>query len=456
MEIRKRLTYQFVMITAVILFIAELSIYIFSAYLWKENFIERLNDKTNTIIGFLSETNGSLNDLGKFIDKSRSSYLPLEEVRIYDYKKEMVYTSNKNLGYSFNNVFLDQIKIDGIAKTKYGAYTVLGNVYKGRFDRLIVITGAIDIFGIKKLANLRIILSIVFILSLIVAFFTGRVFANKALEPILNVIKEVPAIDEQNLHLRVDEGNGKDEIARLAKTFNRMLERLENAFRIQKTFIANASHELRTPLSYIMGQMEVTLLKDRTSEEYKETLTSVLEDVKMMNETNDRLLLLAITSSDTFNIPFAEVRIDEVLWDARTIVLKSNPANQVNISFNASGDEEQKLTIFANEHLIKVAFVNLMDNGCKYSDDNTVYIHLGSGSDHLIIKISDKGIGIPDEELALIFEPFFRGRNTPGRKGHGLGLAMVRKIIQHHGGNIQVASKIQEGTEFTVTLPCSV
>jgi signal transduction histidine kinase len=291
---------------------------------------------------------------------------------------------------------------------------------------------------------------IVFFLSLIIVYFAGRIFATRALFPISNIRSQAEAIGVSNLNARVDEGTGNDEITRLARTFNRMLDRLELAFITQKNFIANASHELRTPLTVMTGQLEVILMKDRSKEEYRETILSLLEDIQNMNQISNRLLLLAQTSSEFPETGFEKVRIDDTIWQARNEVLKRQHQYKVNVHFSEQIDNEDKLTINGHELLLKTALLNLMDNGCKYSEDHRVDINLDSREEEIIIRFSDKGIGIPEEELASVFQPFYRASNAKSIKGHGIGLSLAEKIITLHGGVIQVSSVFKQGTDISI------
>ena len=152
----------------------------------------------------------------------------------------------------------------------------------------------------------------------------GWFFSGRALKPISDVVKKVEDISITSLNLRVFEGNGTDEIGRLANTFNKMLERLETSFAMQKTFIANASHELRTPLTSINGQLEVLMMKDRSTMEYKSALGSVLDDIRSLIDLSNRLLLIARTSGEgPVNIN-KKLRIDEILWQAQEEILRFN------------------------------------------------------------------------------------------------------------------------------------
>lgn len=149
---------------------------------------------------------------------------------------------------------------------------MLGKFYTNPKERIVIFVAAIDLYGFKKLSTLSWILIIVFIAGLILVYFAGRIFADRAVQPILKVMLQVDGIGVSNLNARLEEGSGKDEIARLSATFNKLLERLETSFKVQKSFIANASHELNTPLTVITGQLEVVLMKARTNQEYVDAI----------------------------------------------------------------------------------------------------------------------------------------------------------------------------------------
>src|ERR1700743_3584756 len=145
------------------------------------------------------------------------------------------------------------------------------------------------------------------------------------------MVEKVADISASQLNLRIGVGRGKDEIAELALTFNRMLDRLESSFEAQKQFVSNISHELRTPLAAIIAEMEVSAIKGRTPEEYRETIRMVLQDAQRLSRLSRDLLDLAKASYDPPGITFKEVRPDEVLLDARKIILQSNTDYRVDL-----------------------------------------------------------------------------------------------------------------------------
>ena len=453
MEIRKKLAFQFLGIVAVILFIAEISTYLFSSYFWKEDFNNRLYSKATSVAKLLIDVEEINADLLRIVEKNNVSLLPHEEIRIFNFRKKVLFASKDSLVLNISPDLIDRIKIERIIQFTQGKYTVVGFLYTGRYDRIVVIAGAIDIYGLKKLTNLRNILLAVFFVSLLIAYFSGKLYSDRALHPILKVIDQVPSINERSLNIRVDEGNGTDEIARLAKTFNEMLDRLEKAFKLQEKFIANASHELRTPLAYIMGQLEVSLQKERNPEDYQKTIRSVIEDLKSLNESTNKLLLLATASADSPNIPFMPIRIDDVLWDARSETIKKNPNYHITINFSGIEEDGEDLEVYGNEQLLKVAFLNLIENGCKYSFNIAVTINLENDKNKIQVRVINSGIGIDPVDQGLIFEPFFRAKNSYGIKGHGLGLSLVRQIILLHKGTVACNSIRGKETEFILNLP---
>jgi signal transduction histidine kinase len=281
---------------------------------------------------------------------------------------------------------------------------------------------------------------------------SGYFFSYRALKPIQDIVKQANSISAENLSQRITIRKERDEIYDLSITFNEMLNRLENAFEMQKNFVANVSHELRTPLTSITGQLEVNLMNTRTIDEYKETITSILFDIKTLNQIVNNLLYLTETRLDKSNIPMTSLRVDELLYLAKILELKKH--NNYTIDFNLSEfpEEESQLTILGNEQLLTVVFLNLLDNACKYSLDNKVTVSIKAINSSIVLTFIDTGIGIPETDLNVIFLPFHRGTNSKEIKGHGIGLSLVKNIIEIHGGSIAVNSIEGQGSTFTITL----
>jgi signal transduction histidine kinase len=454
MQIRNKLTLQFLIIVAVMLGGSLISVYYLSARYREGAFYGRLKDKAITSVELLKKIEKRDSTLMAVIDRANKDVLYQENIFIYDDLDQQIYTKNDTSYFEMPLSRVYQIRLQNEKRFHEGEFDVIGLRYIDKMNnQFIVFAGAIDRPGLNELNNLRSTLLIVFFSITIAATVLGWLFAQRALSPILKVIDQVDNISASNLSKRLDEGNRRDEIARLAATFNKMLNRIESAFKIQKTFVANASHELRNMLTVITSQLEVILMKERSAEEYRQTLTTVMEDIKNLNEVSNRLLELAKVSSEEVNIHPEKIRIDELLWELKEEVLKRHPQNKVNFIINELPEDDELLNIQGNEPLLKTAFINLMENACKFSPKHEVFVTLAVNEYNATIRFSDNGIGISEEELPFIFEPFYRGKNTMSVRGHGIGLSLVARILRLHNALIHVNSKLGEGTTFVVIFP---
>lgn len=456
MQIRTRLTFQFLLIGGLIMIIASVAIYFASASLRKSDFYKLLWNKARTTVNLLSNTSKVDAEYLLGIEKQSPFNLRNEKIIIINYKNDkIVYTTDENREINIRNDVLERVKSGYLVTYIQTPFEVIGANFFNDYGRFVVIAAATDTEGSARQEKLMIILIIVCLISLLLLFIAGWFYSGRALKPISDVVKRVEEITITSLNLRVYEGNGTDEIGRLAKTFNNMLERLETSFGMQKDFIANASHELRTPLTSINGQLEVLMMKDRNKEEYKVAFGSVLEDIKSLINLSNRLLLMARASSESPVKIFKKIRMDEILWQAREEIIKHNMNYCVNIYLDESLTDSDQMVVEGDESMLKVAVMNIIENGCKYSPDKTVDIRFEYPDNWINIRFVDKGIGISAEDLGKVFEPFFRGTNTISYSGSGIGLALVDQIIKNHNGAISLTSELNMGTTIIISLPSS-
>src|SRR5690606_19968653 len=181
---------------------------------------------------------------------------------------------------------------------------------------------------------------------------------------------------------------------------------LENSFDAQKNFVSNISHELRTPLSAIITELELSVSKNRNTEEYKAAIQNSLKDAKKLVRLSNSLLDLAKASYDPSEISFRSVRIDEVLLDARQQVQRENPDFKIDIHFGDNFESDDKISVNGNEYLLKTAFSNIFENGCKFSPDHQSIVLVHFDNSKIKLQFSDHGIGISEVELKHIFTPF--------------------------------------------------
>jgi signal transduction histidine kinase len=453
MEIRRKLSLQFTLIVAVIQLLLSVTIYISFAKSRIEDMYTRLEEKAASAGQLLIDIEEVDAAVLKKIEQNNPMSLPNEKVIIYDQLNKVLFSNDDQNVLNINSALIDRVRLVNKARSQVNQYEVLGMLYTSPKGQVVVFVAAIDLDGFNKLAFLRLILIIVFFIGLIIVFFAGQIFAGRAIQPILKVIAQVDRIGISNLNARLDEGNNKDEIARLAATFNKLLERLETSFQMQKSFISNASHELNTPLTIITGQLEVVLMKARTNEEYAERITTVLSEIRDLNQLSNKLLLLAQASSELTSTSFSMLRTDDLLWQVRSDLLNRHPGFSIRIELAKEMDDEDQLIVSGNGLLLKTAFANIVENGCKYSDNHNVDINLSREYDSLVIHFIDQGAGIPEKELTMIFQPFYRSRSAKNNEGHGIGLSLAEKVITLHRGTLTVTSQVGIGSDFVIRLP---
>jgi len=453
MEIRQKLSLQFTLIVVLIQVILSVSIYIAFAKLRVEDMYERLEARATSVGQLLIEIAEIDTGVLQKIEENNPMRLPEERIIILDQNDRVLFSNDDQNDIPITSNLINRVRMYRRDRSHIGRHEVLGKFYTSHKDRVVVFIAAIDLDGYRKLALLRLILIIVFCIGMIMVYLAGRVFAGRAIQPILQVMTQVDRIGITNLNARLDEGNGKDEIARLAATFNKLLERLEISFQMQKSFISNASHELNTPLTVITGQLEVVLMKARTNEEYAERITTVLSEIRDLNQLSNKLLLLAQASTELTSTNFTHLRIDELLWQVRSDMIERHPDYTVRFELDEKLDDEDQLIVSGNTLLLKAAFANIVENGCKYSDNQKVDISLTKEAESILIHFTDQGSGISESELQMVFQPFYRSRSAKGKEGHGIGLSLAEKVISLHGGILTVTSQVGAGSDFIIKLP---
>lgn len=452
MKIRTRITLQFSIIVSVILITFSIIIYSLLSNFRKTEFSNRLKDKALTSVKLLSDVDEVTDKLLKIIDRNAVNPLPEEKVYIYDTNFKLLYSNLPEDKDDIKKNILNKILSEEDIKFIDDKSEAIGILFKGKFDKFIVVASAYDKYGFSKLNYLGNILIIGDVISVILIILIGLFFSKKTLQPISNVVDQIDNITATNLSLRINEGNTKDEIAQLAIKFNKMLERLNKTFEVQRSFVANASHELRTPLTTITGQLEVALMKIDIDDESRDVLKSLLCDIKQLNKLSNGLLDLAQANLDKSEIKLKNVRIDELLGLARAVLLKRNKESKIIISFN-NFPEEKWITLLANEQLLKSALLNVIENAIKYSSNKTSSVILYFDSTFIYIKIMDDGIGISNDDLQFVFDPFYRASNVKSYNGHGIGLTLTKKIIELHDGSIAIHSELNKGTIVEIKIP---
>lgn len=301
--------------------------------------------------------------------------------------------------------------------------------------------------------QLVLLLAIANPVALLLASLGGLWLANIALRPVDRLTRAAERIGRGNLTERVEEPRSRDEIGRLAATFNQMIRRLEQTFERERRFTADASHELKTPLAVLRGDIEVALRRHRTPEEYQRVLKSSLEEIARLTKLTDDLLTLARSDADQSVLELEHVELDQLAAEAREYIAPLAQSAGVSLSYEAPASV---IVVKGDQKRLQQLLVNLLDNAIKYTaTGGSARLELSKEGSSAVIEVSDTGRGIPASALPHIFERFYRQTDPRDSRvtGFGLGLAISKWIADAHGGSIEVTSKEGQGSTFTVRLP---
>jgi signal transduction histidine kinase len=440
MKVRTRLTLLFTLVTAMLMSFYGIAVYFSSKEAREKSFYAELNNEAEAKANLFFQ--GELNEREMHrLYKNNTQTLNEVQVAIYDRDFNLIYhddakvdfvkENQKMISNIFNNkqifFFLDDLQVIGI-------------VYSHDGKQYAVTAAAYDKYGYNSVNHLLTISIISFIIILALIYLAGLFLSKKALNPAVEMVDQIKKVTAGKLQLRLNYSEEKGEFYELEKSFNQMLERLNNSFNAQKHFVSNISHELNTPLAAMTAELELALQKEYSSEEYQKIIRNALEDVQNMSRLSTSLMDLAKASYDPAEISFSEIRIDEILLDSYAKIRKENPQYKIQLNLDPS-IEEQKLIHEGNSYLLLVAFNNLIDNACKYSPDNTCIITVALISDHLSIDFTNKGSSVSEKEYQNIFKPFYRSENSLHEKGYGIGLYLTEKIISLHHARISVSSQ---------------
>ncbi|WP_161599651.1 sensor histidine kinase [Hymenobacter nivis] len=454
MTIRNRLTWLFLGVVAVLLLAVLAGIFALQESYTQREFRQRLRDRAQ-VTGYIYLEKDEMR-AGAFRDfeKKYLQSLNNEILQVYDDQMRVRFVA-ADRRVRLSDAMLAHIVASKELYFTLGPRQAVGIFYRDNQGDYIIVAAAENTYGSQRLRYLASIMGVVFVASLVVIYLVGRGFAGRALAPIAALNDQVDRITAQDLHRRVDEAPLRtpehDELTRLARTFNRLLARLETSFEGQRTFVRNASHELRTPLTATIGELQVLLARERAPADYREGAASVLAELQQLKTLINNLLDLA--QADAAGALTEEVRLDELLWEVRG-ALPPAQRGRVHVDLGTLPDDPAALEIMGHRALLSRALGNLVDNALKYSPATTaVHLRLRSQAGGFRLEVADAGPGIAPADLPNVFQPFFRAADARGVVGHGVGLPLARRIVELHGGTLALQSPPGQGSVAEVWLP---
>jgi heavy metal sensor kinase len=278
----------------------------------------------------------------------------------------------------------------------------------------------------------------------------GWFLARRALNPVDAMVEAARRIEAEDLTKRLPALSSDDELGRLTAVLNDMLARLEGSFGAVRRFSADAAHELRTPLTILKGEIEVALRSSLAPREIRETLVSCLEEVDRLNSVVEDLLLMARMEGNALSADPLPVNLAEVLEDAAPALseLAARAGNKLTIAAAPA------LRVQGYDALLFRLVFNLSENAIKYTQvGGKVEVTLEQQDGSAILQVKDNGPGIAPQAQEHLFDRFYRADPAREGSGTGLGLALVRSIVQLHQGQIQLSSTLGEGSCFRISLP---
>mgnify|MGYP003576254549 CR=1 FL=1 len=453
MTIQSKTTILFTLLTAAVFTILSIVVYYFSNKFAYADFYKRLELRVHIASKFRFEEDHNTTESFKVIQQQFLERLPDEK----SYIVPLSTTGEPQPPFPPNvpGSYLSNIK-KARGETVFYQHRLdhyAGIFYKDEAGDFLVIESAANVYGGEIIRQLGYILLITLIASVIIIYSVGLYFSKRAFRPFRYITERVKSISEGNLHLRLKQQPGNDEIAALVDTFNNMLDKLSTAFEAQNNFVSHASHEFRTPLTTIIAEADYALSRERDPEDYKQSLSNIVQQSEKLQRLTKGLLALAQSGFDGKTQRWEKIRLDELIFRIRENVTDVEPENKVQIRLPDLPEHEDDISVYGNEELLKVALDNIVLNGCKYSGNAPVIVELQLEKTQAIIIVTDKGIGIPTNEVKYIYDPFFRASNTSRFEGYGIGMPLTRNIMRMHRGSIEVISAENQGTTIKVFLP---
>ena len=454
MLIRYKIIIWFSGLTGVLFFLFSLYIYVAYTNSREEAFRERIRNK--------ALATKEIYDLHNQLAEKIITSIPEQSEYVFDEHRNLVFAINDLNDFNFDQRFLDSVKKN---KEFYFEYSrPRRNEQKDGYafsfgppdqTKIIIIT-AYDKIGREQARNLAYILIFGNIFFLVLIGLSGYLFARSILKPIDELVTQAEAVRSDDVRFRLHYRNPRDEIGVVAASFNKVLERIQGLVELQKSFIAHASHELRTPLTAVSGILETSVNYDNDVHAVKRSMKAGHKELQKAIGLINGLLQLAKVDA-TEEIEMQRINSLDLLIDVISFFKLKNIDQEFLLRIDERLPKDVSIELMGNIHLLRTALLNIIDNASKYSSGKKVEICVRAISESSVsISFIDQGIGIREEDMKNILDPLYRGKNTKGIEGFGLGLPLTKRIVALHKGELIVKNNSPAGVTVTLLLPANV
>lgn len=456
MRIRERILINFVSAVTILAAISLSAVYfLFSAYR-EEEFQQRQKAKIILTINLFSQYKAESESLSKSMDQLSINDFFDEKLMVFNGKKELLFSSIDDLSIQNFDSLLNILSPETVwVETKEGEYDLIGMYYERDNQSYYAISKAYDEYGISKLDFLKNTLGLIFLGILVTVIIISFFISKKLALPITKLSEDLKSFDfyaERSKNIR-NGNSGSHEIDQLYSRFNDLLKRTDESMAFQKHAVQHISHELKTPIAIMVSELE-RIQKEIDDLTLSDQIGQLSMKAKSLGEIIQSLLQISKVESGQ-NIESQEVRIDELIFDLIEDLGSISSEFRFDFELQYEGDlQEEKLLVIANYVLLKQAFQNLLSNAISYSNNHTARIRILFDTEQIVkIRVSNPGRILDEREQSLLFHHFFRGENSKGKIGFGLGLVLTKKILTLFGGSIRYESQTQDQNVFLIQLP---
>lgn len=462
-NLRSRLTLWYVAVLGVLLLVYAALVFTFQYGVLTRQLVHDEIQDVVTVEGLLYfDTAGSLQLHQDYFSRSQSHMLVDRLMEVRDLNGNVLYRSatlnDMPLGGPIRKGEGDKEFDERIVRLQDGTRVFLVSHIHSMQGKTLLIRLGYSIAPLRaRMLQFLLLLLIAIPLALLLAGFAGQMIARKALRPLDRMAIRAESITASNLSDRLDVHNPDDELGQMAKVFNHLLDRLEQAFSQLQRFTADAAHELRTPLASLRTVGEVALESEHDEEAYRDALGNILEETQRLGETIDSLLLLAraeTTQPGEQQTIFVVSDLVKGVLDLLSIVIEEK-----HVTMLQENDALGRALIKADRSLMRVAILNVLHNALKFSPTGSVLRITYSIDDlhpeMLRIAFQDAGPGIPLGDNERVFDRFYTSASshTASQSGTGLGLSITRLIVNRSGGSIYFDPVAEEGARCVIELP---